>query len=84
VRMVDSETTRIKFGRFLILGGIAGAASGFPGTMTSSGFGIALFAERDLSMGCAPLMERFFRAEVGRWVGIVVCGRGEEVFRARS
>jgi hypothetical protein len=84
VRIVDSETTRIRCGRFLILGGMAGAASGFPGTIISSEFGMALLAERDLSMGCAPLMERFFFADEGLGVVKPVEGIGELVFRERS
>jgi len=51
--------------------------------MTSSGFGIALLAERDLYIGCAPLMERFFLAEEGRGVVIPEVGSGELVFLAR-
>lgn len=77
--MVVSDTTRIKCGRFFILG----AVSSVPGTITSSGLGIALLAERDLYIGCAPLMERFFLAEEGRGVVIPEVGRGELVFRAR-
>ena len=74
----------MRWGRFLIFGGTAGAASGLPGTIISSELGIALLAERDLSIGWAapPLMERFFFAEEGR--GVVVVGRGELVFLARS
>ena len=76
---MDSDTTRIKCGRFFILG----AVSAFPGTMTSSGLGMALLAERDLYMGCAPLIERFFLAEEGRGVVIPEVGSGELVFLAR-
>src|SRR5208282_1412436 len=62
VRIVCSETTLMRWGRFLILGGTAGAASGFPGTINSSELGMALLADNDLAIGCDPLMERFFLA----------------------
>lgn len=83
VRIVDSETTRMRWGRFLILGGTAGTASRLPGTITSSGLGMALFADSDLSIGWPPLMERVFLADEGTAVKAEE-GRGELVFRARS
>ena len=70
-------------GRFLIFGGTAGATSEFPGTITSSELGMALLAESDFAMGCAVLIERFFRADEGRGV-VGPVGRGELVFLARS
>ena len=58
----------MRCGRFLILGGTAGAASGFPGTINSSELGMALLAESDLAIGWDPPMERFFLADEGRGV----------------
>ena len=70
-RIVDSDTTRIRLGRFFIFGATAAAASGFPVTIISSALGMALFAERDLIIGWAPLSDRFFLTEEGRGVGMV-------------
>lgn len=53
----------MRLGRFLILAGMPGAISGLPVTMTSSAFGMALLADNDLSIGCAPVIERFFLPE---------------------
>ena len=53
-------------------------------TIISLALGMALLAERDLSMGCAPLTERFFLADAGRGVGRSEPGSGELVPRVRS
>lgn len=80
VRMVDSETTRINWGRFL---DFTEDSESVAAEVSSEG-GMALLAERDLSMGWAAPTERFFLVDESLDMVSPEVGRGELVFLMRS
>jgi len=80
VCMVDSETTRINWGRFF---DFTEDSESVAAEVSSEG-GMALLAERDLSIGWEVPTERFFLVDESLGVVFPEVGRGELAFLMRS